>query len=69
MLETPMNAPTRAHRAPLLDRATLTQTLAGLRAAHADDAAFRKAAVETFRVALDQGRAQARAWSSVMLRG
>ncbi len=55
-----MNAPARAARAPLLDRARLAEDIARLRAERRDDAAFRKAAVEAFRAALDEGRETAR---------
>ena len=40
---------------------SLSADLAALRRLHADDTAFRKAAVERFRLALDEGRAAARA--------
>jgi [protein-PII] uridylyltransferase len=52
----------RAARPALLDRPALAAEIAALRAAHSDDAGFRKAAVEAFRGALAKGHAQARAW-------
>ncbi len=55
-----MTAPLRSPRASLIDRARLSADLAALRAEHGDDAAFRKAAVERFRLALSEGREQAR---------
>jgi [protein-PII] uridylyltransferase len=51
-----------APRPALADRAELARQICDLRAAHPDDAAFRKAAVALFAGALAQGRAQARAW-------